>query len=115
MNKFNIQKRRNDCMRLVRISNRKPNGLYWHSGETWEHVLTKLRICYLLKSEGQEFLTEAIFNNGERCDILNLDEGVIYEIINSETKESIEKKKKSYPLPLIVIDANKEFKEIMIR
>ena len=43
------------------------------------------------------FLTEAIFVNGGRADIVNLYTKEIYEIMVSESAESIEAKKKRYP------------------
>lgn len=100
---------------LIRHTNRKPDGVYWHSGETYEHVLKKLEVCYYLKKQGKSFITEGIFkDNGLRCDILNLDDGYIVEIINSESQESIDVKKEKYPLPIIVINSKDVFDEKML-
>lgn len=56
-----------------------------------------------LKECGHEFITEAIFKNGARCDILDLTEGTIYEILNTETEEEFKEKIKNYPQELKII------------
>ena len=68
----------------IRISNRKLNCLRWGSNETREHVVKKLDVCRWLKEINHTFVTEAIFNNGSRCDIVDLTDGVIYEVLCSE-------------------------------
>jgi len=90
----------------VRMSNRiggQTNTLRWSAGETKEHILKKLEICMELKEWKHEFLTEAIFKNGTRADILDLTEGTIYEILCSETEEKYEQKIKNYPQELKII------------
>ncbi len=52
----------------------------------------KLEICMEIKEWGHEFITEAIFKNGTRADILDLTEGTIYEILCSETEEEFKEK-----------------------
>jgi sugar-specific transcriptional regulator TrmB len=93
-------------LNLVRMNNRigsHRNTLRWSSAETKAHILKKLEICMELKEWGHEFLTEAIFKNGARCDVLDLTEGTIYEILNTETDELLEEKVKTYPKELQVI------------
>ncbi|MDP2907298.1 MAG: hypothetical protein Q8O03_05135 [Nanoarchaeota archaeon] len=96
----------NKNLQFVRMSNRfgsQRNVLRWSSSETKEHVLKKLEICMELKEWGHEFITEAIFNDGARCDVLDLTEGTIYEILCSETEEMCEEKIQNYPEEFEVI------------
>jgi hypothetical protein len=81
----------------IRISNRKLNCLRWGSNETKEHILKKLEICIELKELEHEFITEAIFNNGGRADVIDLTSGIIYEILCSEDEIKFEEKIKKYP------------------
>lgn len=93
-------------LNLVRMSNRigsQTNTLRWSATETKEHVLKKLEVCMELKEWGHEFLTEAIFKDGARCDVLDLTEGTIYEILCSETEERFEEKIKNYSEELTII------------
>ena len=99
----------NKNLQLIRMSNRfgsQRNVLRWSNGETKEHILKKLEICIELKEWGHEFITEAIFKEGARCDVLDLTEGTIYEILCTETEEKFEQKIQNYP---------KEFDVIKIR
>jgi len=41
-----------------------------------------------LKEGGHEFLTEAIFQNGTRADVLDLTERIIYEKLPTRTKNN---------------------------
>ena len=109
-NNFNKQYQRNNISRLLRISNRNRNALRWGSNETDEHITMKFNICKTLKEWGHEFYTEAIFDDtGLRADVIDADEGIVYEVVSSEEKESIERKKSLYPLEVRVIDADQEF------
>lgn len=96
----------NENLQLIRTSNRfgsQRNVLRWSSGETKEHIMKKLEICMELKEWQHEFLTEAIFKNGTRCDILDLTDGTIYEILCSETEERFQEKIKKYPQELKIV------------
>lgn len=114
MNVIQRLRQRNQIRQLIRMSNRKPNVLGWHSGETDAHIQMKLEICKYLKKIGHEFYTEAIFNDGNRADIVDADEGVIYEVLNSEEFDSIEKKMQVYPLEIRAVKANQPFKPELI-
>lgn len=87
----------NERLQLIRISNRKLNCLRWHNNESKEHIIKKLDICRWLKEIEHEFITEAIFLNGARADIIDLTDSVIYEILVSEKEENFENKIKNYP------------------
>lgn len=87
----------NECLRLVRMSNRRVNEIRVGLNESVEHRDKKVEICIGLLKEGKSFVTEAIFLNGSRADILCLDNFTVYEIMKSEKDESIEKKREMYP------------------
>jgi len=81
----------------IRVSNRKLNCLRWHNNESREHIIKKLDICRWLKEINHVFITEAIFLNEARADVVDLSEGVVYEILVSESEESCDEKVKKYP------------------
>ena len=93
-------------LNLVRMSNRigsLANTLRWSKNETYEHIVKKLEICFELKEMNHKFLTEAIFKNGSRCDVFDITEGVIYEILCSETDRQFREKIKKYPKVLRIV------------
>ena len=112
---MNIQRKRNEVSRLLRMSNRNRNAFRWSTNETKAHIDMKFEICKKLKEWGHEFYTEAIFDsNGLRADVIDADEGIIYEVVNTEAKSSIEKKRKLYPLEIRVVNANQKFTEDLL-
>ena len=92
-----IQKKRNECANLVRISSRKINEIRFGENEGFLHKLTKQKICEQLKKENKHYICEAIFNNGNRTDILVLDDFRAIEIAVSETDASLKRKGNIYP------------------
>ena len=92
-----LQMRRNEALSLVRASNRKVNEVRFSSSEGKEHVAAKVMICEELVKMGKSFVTEAIFTTGGRADVFVLDDWVAVEIASSESEESIEEKRTSYP------------------
>jgi len=104
---MSIQKKRNEVSRLLRMSNRHRNVLRWSPNETIEHVSRKFEICMLLKKWGHEFYTEAIFDDsGLRADVIDADTGIVYEVYQTETMESLKKKAMFYPLEVRFVSAN---------
>lgn len=86
------------------------------ASNTDEHELMKYKICRQLSKEKKEFITECIFKNGKRADIVVPGDLKILEILSSETRlECIEKVMK-YPgdFEVVMIDANQEFNEKLI-
>lgn len=86
--------------RLLRFSNRSGshNGCIRISpGNTYEHELRKFQVCWELSKRGHSFITEAVFNNGKRADILDLTEGIVYEILHTEKLQEAKKKVEEYP------------------
>ena len=74
------------------------NAVEIHTSNSLEHELKKLEICYNLKKEGHNFMTEAILKNGSRPDIIVLDvkPPIAYEVMKSESDESIKNKETTY-------------------
>ena len=103
MNQLQKIKNRNKFLQLVRVSNRHINCLRWGVNETIDHVMTKLELCWDLKSKKISFITEVIFNDKGRADILSLDDGVIFEIMKTEDIEKAKKKLNYYPKECKVI------------
>jgi len=81
----------------IRFSNRKLNCLRWHNNESYSHILKKLDICISLKNSNHDFITEGIFINNSRADVVDLTTGEIYEILCSEEEKDFEEKIKKYP------------------
>lgn len=88
--------------------------MYWGAGETDAHIQMKLEICKYLKKQGHEYYTEAKLVGGGRADVLDADAGIIFEVTESESPESIEKKRKDYPLEIIEVKASQPFNEKLI-
>ena len=115
MNQLQLFKRRNYVKNLIRVMNRNKNALKWGSGESDAHIQMKLEICKYLKKQGKEYYTEAILvKSGLRCDIINADDQVIIEVYETETQESLDRKKKLYPLPIIFVKADQPFNEKLL-
>ena len=62
-----IQEKRNNCLNLVRISNRKINEVRYSESESEDHIAMKRDICTQLILDGKQFITEAIFETGGRA------------------------------------------------
>lgn len=100
MNKQELLRKRNDAMREIRHSNKigsHRNCIRINVANSLEHEIAKLRICYDLIKDGKEVITEAIFNNNSRADIVVLDDYKIIEILCSEDEKSCLEKVKRYP------------------
>ena len=55
--------------------NTKENVIKINVGNTIEHELAKFLLCWEAACDEKRFVTEAIFKNGKRADILVLDDG----------------------------------------
>ena len=95
----------------------KRNCIKLNTHNLKKHEEMKFQICWALAKEGKEFITEAIFHNGKRADVIDLDSHIIIEILGTETEEECREKIKSYPklFEVIMVDSNKEFSEKMIQ
>jgi succinyl-CoA synthetase beta subunit len=71
---------------------------------TKAHEITKFLVFLELRARGYEVFTEAVFKEG-RADIfiINIDGGMIIEIITTETREECIEKIKKYPCENYII------------
>ena len=103
---MNTQIKRNECINLVRLGNRKINEIRFGENEGPEHKAMKEKICNDLIKQKKHFICEPIFITGGRADIFVLDDFKVIEIIFSEKLKSIQNKIDTYPegLKMEVID-----------
>ena len=96
---------RHKMSRVIRSSNRCGSHLgclkIW-KGNTFEHEKTKFEICFKLINEGWDIYTEAIFETGDRADIVAIGFGrcVLIEVETPKSAKAMEKKmltKENYP------------------
>ena len=100
----------------VRSSNRigsHVNCFRFFPNNSDTHENTKFEVFKKLRKLNHDVLVEAIFLNGSRCDLLDINTGVIYEIIHTEKETEV--KEKNYPscFGIVIIKAN-EFDEMAI-
>ena len=106
MNDRDLMVKRNDVARYFRHSSKiHRNCIRVNVGNTLAHERRKFEMCWQLLKEGKEILTEAEFENPFklRADVVDLDAGVVYEIVCSENEGSVLRKKATYPLPIVVV------------
>ncbi|MBU2633626.1 MAG: hypothetical protein KJ674_00105, partial [Nanoarchaeota archaeon] len=87
-------------LNLIRFSNRSGNHINcfrFSLSEGKEHIYKKLEVCIDLMKENHKFITEAIFVDGGRADVFDITEGVVYEVVNSESDREFIEKVKRYP------------------
>ena len=97
----------NDNLRLLDEGYRKDvDCIKIGANNTYDHEMAKARVCIYLKKNKRHFVTEAYFkNNKGRVDVLDVSEGICYEIVHTESVKSIELKKGKYPLPVVELNA----------
>ena len=102
MNQLDKFRFKNKISQLVRFSNR--TGSHWNcfrysSANTFEHEFRKFEVFITLRKKGIDVMTEVIFEKGGRADVLT-SEGIIYEILHTETEEKFNEKLELYPKEL---------------
>jgi hypothetical protein len=105
MNEIERQTKRNNVRRLFRhTSGIHVNCIRINVANTYDHEKRKFDECWKLALAGKSFITEGELENPfkKRVDICSLDDAVIIEVQKSETDESIEEKRKTYPLPIVL-------------
>lgn len=98
MNVKNLYARRNKHRLLFKPGSAR-NVIKVNVGNHKLHEAAKFGVCWALAKAGHDFLTEAEFPGG-RADVVDLDEGLIIEILHSEKVENLAVKAKVYPLPI---------------
>ena len=109
MNKLQLDTNRKNNFDLLDNSyNIKTNRLKFNVREddsTLKHELAKFLLAYELQQNKKKYVCEAIFKNGKRADLFILDNGEAYEVVKSETKESMKNKEEDYPVPITFFNA----------
>ena len=111
MNQQKVYNRRNKILSLVHPSSKLgsySNCIRINFNNSLEHERKKFEIALELIKSGIEIFTEVEFLTGGICDILSIDkngDALIYEIVNTESKESIAAKKLKYPFEIVEIKA----------
>ena len=81
------------------IQNHKRGVVYFGLNESREHFMKKATLCFDLKAQGKEFITEAIFKGGKgRADIYVITDNEAIEVVYSEDISKSGKEK--YPCPV---------------
>ena len=78
------------------------NHIRINIGNTYDHEKAKFDECWKLKKQGFDFFTEADLVGGGRCDIIDIDNGEVIEILHTETDEQAREKTKKYPSGLFI-------------
>lgn len=117
--KSSSEYRRREYLQEIRHTNlcsQHINCIRVFKNNTVEHEMRKVEICMWLLKNDKEFLTEAIFNNNKRCDIVNITDGIIYEVLCSETEKMLAEKIKEYPeiFEIRSVSAKGKFDERML-
>jgi len=119
--KSSTEYRMRDALTEIRFSNKSGSHVGCFRGapgaETDKHLDMKYQVWKQLKKWGHEVITEAIFNNGKRADVIDLTNCIVYEILWSETEEKLAEKTLAYPAIFEIrkVDATKQFDEKMLQ
>lgn len=101
-----VQSRINENMQSVRVSNRSGSHIgcfRCNPSDSDLHIYTAFNRWLEYRKLGTAVITEAIFNNGQRADILLPSIPLIEEIMVTETNERLEAK--NYPFPIKQVKA----------
>ena len=99
----------NENYRLVATSKTLGNEsnhplMRYDISNSFEHECKKLEICMELRAQGHFLVTECHFKNGSGiADVFDLNDGIAYEIVKSESDKSIQNKKDKYPVRVIKV------------
>ncbi len=112
---MNVQFKRNETRRLLSNTFNTTEGVLKYNVHNKKlHELAKFFIGWELKEQKIKFVMEAVFLNGQRTDILELDTNTAIEILHTETKEACEQKSSTYPTDnVIMLDAMDVIKKHM--
>ena len=98
-------------MLLDRQSRGHVNCFRTNIGNTDAHEDAKYRLYRSLRRQDHLVVVEAVFEDDSgRADLVDLDRGVAWEILDSESKKSIEMKKLKYPIPIYTIQCHTKSK-----
>jgi len=118
MNNVELLSRRREAWRTLDLmKSPKKNCIKLSAHSTKQHEFMKFSVCWELTKQKKEYITEAVFCNNKRADIVCLDTHTIYEILGTEIEEECKEKVNDYPklFEIIMIDSKKEFDEKMLQ
>ena len=96
-----LQRRINESMQYIRHSNKSGSHVncirLTNNNLKTKHTEKMIETCLEFLENKVPFITEAIFTNGSRCDILCPSTKDIIEILHTETDEMFKEKIKKYP------------------
>jgi len=92
-----LKKKMRETLNHLEYHTRHINCIRLHKSTNKKHRNKMVEICNWLIDNGYHFVTEAKFKKGGRADIVVLETGDAYEIMNTEEMERFNKKK--YPIP----------------
>ena len=102
---MNRQSKRNAIIRLLNPMRKHNYFKGFNMGNSLAHERRKMEIAFNHTIAGCVVILEAEFQkNAGRCDVLCLDCETIYEVIHSESEESISVKRKLYPESLKIVE-----------
>ena len=103
-----IQQRINETLKFIDIHSRHVNCIRLHKSTNRAHRKQLFNICSWLLDNNYSFVTEAKFVVGGRADIVVLETGDAYEIMDTETMKQFNAKR--YPIPVYPIGVNEEWR-----
>ncbi len=98
--KLQRQREENRALQRIRMSNKSGShvGCFrYHRNNSDAHERMKFEVYKERMDMGHAVITEAIFKNGRRGDVVDLTTQTIIEILCSETEEEAREKTKDYP------------------
>ena len=118
MNNINKLKLKNEIGKLLRFHNK--SGSHWNcyrysTANTYEHEMRKFQVFMELRKRNIDVMTEVIFQSGGRADVLT-SEGIVYEILHTESEEKFKEKLNKYPqqLELRIIKTSDKWNEKLL-
>ena len=105
---MNITRAERETLNLIDLHSRHVNCIRLHKNTTRAHRDKIVEICNWMLDHNYKFITEAKFKDGGRADIVCLNEGVAYEVMDSEMKKKV--RTKQYPIPTYYIGVDEEWK-----
>jgi hypothetical protein len=89
---------------LSDVRNKDINKIKISSNNSILHEITKTTIGHILLANSKRFVVEGVFKSGGRADVIDLTDGCAFEIVKSETEESIASKSIKYPIDIFTVD-----------
>ena len=105
MNKIKQEIEKRKILNQLRHTSLKEGNFRAYASESENHIRMKFELWFKLKKAGYDVWTEVIFKKGFRMDILAFKDGIwtCYEVMDSESKESLLEKIKKYPVNIIAV------------